>query len=398
MYKNDFPILVKNPGITYLDSASSTQKPKYVIDKVSDYITSSYANIGRGSYLLAEKSDTYYFGAKEKVAKMIHCKANELFFSYNATYCINTIALSLATSGYLQEGGEIILSITEHHANILIWQQLATQYKLTIKWLDLHTDYTFNLPQLQELVSTKTLLVCLSLCSNVLGIKNDVRHVRQIIWPECLFLVDASQAIPNYSVDVYEWDYDFLVFSAHKFLAFTGVWVWFIKHNLISKLTPWIFGWGIVEDVSTQSFTIKNNIEKFEPWTPNIIGIVSLYYALEYRESIGGYERRVKYEKGLIDYTLEKCQSLSDKLKCINIQTNNRIWIFSFIPHTTNKTLEQISGHLNQNNICMRSGGHCAYPLAKHLWLTSGSLRLSLYIYNTKEDIDVFFQAIDNYL
>jgi cysteine desulfurase/selenocysteine lyase len=181
MYKNDFPILVKNPGITYLDSASSTQKPKYVIDKVSDYITSSYANIGRGSYLLAEKSDTYYFGAKEKVAKMIHCKANELFFSYNATYCINTIALSLATSGYLQEGGEIILSITEHHANILIWQQLATQYKLTIKWLDLHTDYTFNLPQLQELVSTKTLLVCLSLCSNVLGIKNDVRHVRQII-------------------------------------------------------------------------------------------------------------------------------------------------------------------------------------------------------------------------
>lgn len=394
----DFPIFTNNQNLCYLDSASSTQKPGFVIERVAHYLSSTYANIGRWSYALAEQSDKYYFDTKELIAKLLQCKPNELFFSHNATYCINMIALSLGASGLLLEWWEIILSITEHHANILIRQHVAKVYKLHIKRLGLREDLTFDMSELQQLITTKTAIVCVTLCSNVLGIRNDVRHVRQIIGEQCLLFVDWSQAVPNYPVSVQELDCDFLVFSAHKFLAYTGVWVWYIRHNLISRLTPWVLGWGIVDTVNTITHILKNSIEKFEPWTPNIIGIVSLYYAIRYRESIGGYEWWRSYEKELIRHTLERCQSLSDKLKSITMQQNDRVGIFSFNLWKSDKTLHQIGEYLSKHQICVRVGGHCAYPLSTYLWLSQWSLRVSFYIYNTKDDIDKFFDTLKWYL
>lgn len=396
--KSQFPIFNSNPHLVYLDSASSTQKPQYVIDKTSDYISSSYANVWRGSYSLAEKSDDLYFKTKAKLWTLLAASPNEIIFSYNATYCINLLAQSFIQSGFFKAWDEIILSIAEHHANILVRQNIAKTYWLTIQWIGLNNQLQIDLEELKQKTSVKTKLVALTACSNVLGIKNNLSQVRSIIWDTVFFLVDGAQVIPNYQVNAQEVQCDALVFSAHKFLAYTGLGILYLKKTWAKQLNPGLFGWGIVEDVSTQEFSLKQEVEKFEPGTPNMISITSLYYALEFWESIGGYEWRNTYEQELIDHCLDKCQGMSDKLRCINMQANSRIWIFSFVPQTTSKTLNQISDYLNSKNICIRVWWHCAYPLAKHLWLEQGSLRLSLYIYSSKEDIDRFFEALDEYL
>ena len=164
----DFPIFSNNPNLVYLDSASSTQKPSFVIDKTSEYISHSYANIGRGSYGLAEESDSLYYQTKEKVGDLIGCKAKEVFFSHNSSYCMNIIAQSLASSGYFKPGGEILLSVSEHHSNILVRQKIAQEYSLSIKWIGLTSEYKISDLDIVEHLSDKTVLVSLSLCSNVL--------------------------------------------------------------------------------------------------------------------------------------------------------------------------------------------------------------------------------------
>ena len=213
-----------------------------------------------------------------------------------------------------------------------------------------------------------------------------------------MFVVDASQAIPNYSVDVRELDCDMLIFSAHKFLAYTGLGVGYIKHNLIRLLKPTLLGGGIVEEVTTQNHVLKTSIEKFEVGTPNIISIVSLYFALEYRENKGGYDAWKNYENELINYTLDQCQTMSDKLICINPQRENRIGIFSFSLKNTSKTMNEVNEELNKHHICVRVGGHCAYPLANYLKITTPTLRLSLYAYNNKQDIEKFFKVLKDFL
>lgn len=166
--RTDFPIFSNNPNLNYLDSASSTQKPSYVIDKTTEYITHSYANIGRGSYGLAEESDHLYYQTKERVGDLIGCKANEVFFSHNSSYCMNILAQSLAESGYFKAGGEILLSVAEHHANILVRQKIAQKFSLSIKWIGLDSDFQFSYHDIVSNLSDKTVLVSLSLCSNVL--------------------------------------------------------------------------------------------------------------------------------------------------------------------------------------------------------------------------------------
>ncbi len=396
--RQDFPIFSNNPQLVYLDSASSSQKPSYVLEKTNEYITQSYANIGRGSYDLAEKSDNLYYKTKEKIGNLIGCKPNEVFFSHNASYCMNMIAQSLATSGYFKKWGEIMLSVAEHHANILVRQKFAQKFELSIKWIGLDSDFQISCLDIVSNLSDKTVLVSLSLCSNVLWVKNQIQWLRKIIWKDCLFIVDASQAVPNYKIDVKELDCDMLVFSAHKFLAYSWLGVGYIKHSFISLLEPLLLWGGIVEEVNMEKHSLKTNIEKFEIGTPNIISIVSLYYALEYRESIWGYSRWEVYEKELIDYTLELCQTVSDKIKCINLQSENRIGIFTFLIKNSSQSMIQLNEELNKKGICTRVGGHCAYPLANYLKITTPSLRTSFYIYTTKQDIEKFFQVLKEFL
>lgn len=389
--KNDFPIFHNNLGLVYLDSASSSQKPQYVIDATNEYIGTQYANIGRWSYSIAEASDELYFTTKQQTAKLIGSASNEIIFTPNATYAINTFVLALIQSNYFQPGDEIILSIAEHHANILVRENIAVRHCLTIKRVGLTEALTVDMDDLQSKISPQTKLVGLTLCSNVLGVRNDLKGIRDIIGSKTLLLVDGSQAVPNYQVDVKQIDCDVLVFSTHKFLAYTWLGILYMKKSLINKLTPWLFGGWIVEDATTSRFTLKPETEKFEPGTPNIISIASWYHAMKYWTSIGWYDAWNAHEKSLINYMSDRISDMSDKLSIINDKRD--IGIFSFGSREQNQ-IQLLSQKLNEHHICVRTWWHCAYPLAHYLGAEQGSIRVSLYIYNTTQDIDAFINCI----
>ncbi|HMY80997.1 MAG TPA: aminotransferase class V-fold PLP-dependent enzyme [Candidatus Absconditabacterales bacterium] len=398
--RSDFPIFSSHPELIYLDSSATTQKPQYVIQGVSDYIKSDYATIGRGSCTLSDKSDELYFKTKHLAGTLINAKYYEIFFGHNATHCINTIALSLKASGIFKSGQEIILSIAEHHANILIWQSIAKECGVIIKRVGLDDQLQINMLELKKLVNKQTIGVCLTLCSNVLGIKNNLSAVRSIVGPDCFILLDGSQAVPHYKVDVQELDCDFLVWSAHKMLGFTGLGVGYIHSRHIKTMIPGLVGGGVVESGNKAGFKFKTSIEKFEPGTPNIISIVSYYHALNYRMSIGGYTWWESYEQELGEYMITRCQTLpSDRTPIIsesNMIMSDRIGLLSFRYENDKTSMTEMSDKLSQNKVCIRSGGHCARPLAHHLGLKNGSIRISSYIYTTKQDIDRFINIVHN--
>jgi cysteine desulfurase/selenocysteine lyase len=391
--RDQFPIFTNKQNLVYLDSASSTQKPEFVIQKTNEYITHSYSNLWRGSYKLTEESDYFYYECKEKIATLIGCKSNEIFFSHNATYCINTFANAIAESGHLSEWKKIILSIIEHHANILIRQKLASEYNCDIIRLWLNQDLDLDLEELQSMDHTTTAVISLSLCSNVLWIKNNLSKIRNIVGDSCIFCIDASQAIPNYQINVTELWCDFTFFSAHKFLAYTWLGIGFIKKWLQKKLKAQILGGGIIEEVSHSNYLLKTSVEQFEAWTPNIISIVSLNYAIDRWNHYWWYIEREKQEKTLMDHIDKEFIKRESDYKVLNIHKKS-IWIRIFT--STKFDNQKINNELSKNNICIRAGWHCTHPLHNYLWMPNGSIRLSLYVYNTIQDIDLFFKTLDS--
>lgn len=390
--RNEFPIFTNKQNLVYLDSASTTQKPEYVIQKTNEYIINSNANLWRSSYKLTEESDYFYYGCKEKIAWLIGCASNEIFFSYNATHCINTFAQAIAEAWYLYSWKKIILSIIEHHANILIRQKLAKSFNCTIVRLWLNKDHELDLNVLQNMDHKDTAIISLSLCSNVLWIKNNLNTIRNIVGESCIFCVDASQAVPNYQINVNDLWCDFIFFSAHKFLAYTGLGVWFIKKSLQKNLNAQILGGGVIEEVSTNYHKLKTWIEQFEAWTPNIISIVSLFHSIDRWNHYWWYSKREQQEKVLINYIDSEFSKRSE----YNIfhHNKNSIWIRTFTSIKHNNQL--INEHLSKNNVCIRVGGHCAHPLHSFIWITKGSIRISLYVYNTIHDIEHFFETLDS--
>lgn len=391
--KEQFPIFKNNPWLIYLDSASSTQKPDFVINKTSDYISNHYANIWRWQYKLAEIGDEYYYKTKEKIGKLTNSDSNEIFFTYNATYGINIIAQSLIENKILQSGDEIIIGIAEHHANILIRQHLSALHNITIKYLSLDDKFEYDLNQLKNLITNKTKLVTLWLSSNVLGNKNNLDSIRDIVWQDVIVCIDGSQAVPHYKVDIKKTDCDIFVWSAHKFFAYTWLGIVHIKKSLSDKLSPSMLWWGIVDDVTRQSYKLKSDISKREPGTPNIISILSLYHAIDWWETIWWYDARHVYEDNMMKKVWERFEKLGKKVKLINPNKSNRIWIFVFevVDQNHNKIWEL----LDKANVCVRTWWHCAYPLHQELGIWS-NIRLSLHIYNDLSDIDKFFDILES--
>lgn len=390
--KKQFPIFWNNPWLVYLDSASSTQKPDFVIKKTSDYISNHYANIGRWQYKSAEISDGYYFDTKKKIADLTWWDSNEIFFTYNATYGINIVAQSLIENRVLQSGDEIIVWIAEHHANILIRQYIGGKYNIKINYLWLDQDLEYNVNELKNIVNQKTKLVALSLSSNVLGNKNNLDIVRQIVWQDVIVCIDGSQAVPHYKVDIKKIDCDIFVWSAHKFFAYTWLGIVHIKKQLSDRLNPTILGGGIVDDVTKKDYKLHHDISKREPGTPNIISIVSLYHAIIRRESIWWYDNLQRHEDKLIKKIWERFEKLDKKIKLVNPNKTNRISIFAFEVLWQNHN--KIAQQLDENGICVRVWWHCAYPLHQELGIWS-NIRVSLHIYNNESDIDKFFDVLE---
>ncbi len=392
MLKSDFPIFANNPWLVFLDNAASTQKPQYVIDGVSEFVASSYANIHRWLYSLSEKSEEAYHHSKELVGELLNCKASEIIYSYNSTYGINLIAQSLVVSDILQKWDVVLLGIREHHANILPRQILAQRKWFTIEFFTITDEYEIDRDDFDQKYSDKVKVVSVAHVSNVTGKIYDVKKIQSKLRDDTFFLVDGSQSVPNFPVDVQDIDCDCLVFTGHKMMAYTGIGVVYLKKEWIKKLVP-IIRWGwTIEDVSTEGHTLLGNSDKFEAGTPNIIWAVSLSKALEYIQSIWWMKKIREHEQKLVKLCLDGFSKFKDKVEILWPLTTDRVAVFSFIL-ANNSNFNNIGETFAEQNIAIRCGGHCAYPLHKR-FEKPGTCRMSGYIYTDEQDITIFFETL----
>ena len=393
-WKKLFPIFDKHPELIYLDNAASTQKPKTVIDWVSNFLKNDYANIHRWLYSLSERSEELYYESKCKFAELINCKPSEIIYSYNSTYCINLLAQALVNSWKLWKWDKVLLWKWEHHSNILPRQTLSKLFWFKIEFIDETEDFQINWRNFEKKFDKKVKVISLSHVSNVTWQIMEVEKVREKIWENVFFIVDWSQSVPHIPTDIEQIQCDALIMTGHKIMAQTGLWMMYLKRELIKELNPLILWWWTVKDVSINDFSLQNNADKWEAWTPNIIWAVSLLKALETIEQLGWIEKIRGHEKNLIKLLCEWFEKRKDEVKLIwNYEPNNRIWTFSFIINDENN-FNKIWEIFSKNNICIRTWWHCAYPLHKSLniWW---SARISTYLYNTERDIDKFFEVLD---
>lgn len=392
-YKSDFPILqqkVNGKDLVYLDNAATTQKPQAVLDAVNDYNKNINANPHRGAHILSVRATEAYTQAREKVKNFINAEfSQEIIFTRNTTESINLLAYSLGE--LLDEGDEIVLSIMEHHSNIIPWQQLAKRKNLKLKYLYPDQDYRIPFAELKEKITKRTKIFSISQMSNVTGVINPVKEMAEYAHQQGAYVViDGAQGAPHIETDVRAIDADFYAFSAHKMLGPMGIGVLYGKKALLEKIPPFLTGGGMIEYVHEQSSTFAPLPEKFEAGTPNAEGAVGLAAAIDYLENIGLAEIE-KHERELTEYALEKMRKLDyielagpDNLK-------DRGGIISFnLKGIHSHDLASIS---DTEGIALRSGHHCAQPLMKHLNLNSTG-RISFYFYNTKEEIDKFLESL----
>lgn len=393
-YKADFPILnqqINGKDLVYFDNAATTQKPEAVLDAVDNYNRTINANPHRGAHTLSVRATEAYETARAKVRDFINAeKSEEIIFTRNTTESINLLANTLES--LVEEGDEILISILEHHSNILPWQQLAERKNLNLKYLYPDENYRIPLAELKEKLTEKTKIFSISQMSNVSGVINLVKEMAELAHQKgALVVVDGAQGAPHIKTDVRELDADFYAFSGHKMLGPMGIGVLYGKKNLLEELPPFLTGGGMIEYVKEQGSTYAPLPEKFEAGTPNVEGAVGLQAAIEYLEEIG-LDKIKEHELELTAYALEKMQQL-DYVKIAGpLDLEDRGGIISF-------NLKDIHSHdlatiVDSEGIAIRSGHHCAQPLMKFYELNSTG-RISFYLYNTKAEVDRFLESLE---
>jgi len=389
--KNDFPIFVKN-DIVYLDSAATSQKPKSVLDVSSNYYENNNANPFRGAYNLSIKSTEDYNNARKKVANFINAKySEEIIFTKNATESLNLIAYSYGMDN-LNENDEVVLSIMEHHSNIVPWQKVCKSKKAQLKYLYINENYEIDDEEIVNKITDKTKIVGIVSVSNVLGTINNIEKIIEKAHSiGAVVIIDISQSIAHQKFDVQKTDADFIVFSGHKMLAPFGIGVLYGKKEILENMSPFLMGGDMIEFVYEQDTTFAPLPNKFEAGTQNVGGAVGLATAIDYLETIG-YSVIKKHEKELISYAYEKLSSLPyiKIYACKNLENVSSVLSFNIEgihPH-------DIASFLDASNICIRAGNHCAQPLMRYLGIDS-TCRISFSIYNSKEDIDKLILALD---
>ena len=393
-WKKLFPVFDKHPELVYLDNAASTQKPRAVIDGVSNFLKNDYANIHRGLYALSEKSEGLYYESKCALAKLINCKPSEIIYSHNSTYCINLLAQALINNWKLWKWDKVLLWIWEHHSNILPRKTLSKIFWFDIEFVNETEDFQIDWKDFAKKFTKKVKIVSLSHVSNVTWEIMEIEKVREKIWDNVFFMVDGSQSVPHIPVDIEQIQCDALVMTGHKMMAQTWLWMMYLEYKRVKELDPLILWGWTVKDVSIDSFSLQNNVDKREAWTPNIVGAVSLLKALETIELIWWIEKVREHEKNLIKILCEWFSKRQDQVNLVwSLNPDNRIWTFSFTVNGE-KNFNKIWDIFAKHNICIRTWWHCAYPLHKSLniWW---SARISTYLYNTEKDIEKFFKVLD---
>ncbi len=391
-YKSDFPLFGHYPHISYLDSASTMQKPAYVIDAVSHFVSHDYANIHRWAYELAERAEDAYEHSKQLLAELVGTQASQIAYVSNATMGFNMIAQLFVTNGLLKSWDEILMPISEHHATIVPFQMVAQQYDLTIRFVDLDQDYRLDMDDLMAKYTSQVKLVVCGHISNVTGSIVDLEALKAVLRDDTMLVVDASQSIQHMPLRFDKLGLDAAVMTWHKMMAYTGIGA-VIFHPKYKNLTPVWWGGGIIEDVTTSDHRFVSGMSAMEPWTPDIIGAVSLWAAVHYINQIGGYEAMQQHDKPLIDYTLERFAHYADQIQLIgSTGSDNRAWVFSFVIQD-HPQHARWADRFAQHDICVRAGGHCTHPFRHHLGIL-GSIRMSLGLYNDIQDIDRMFECI----
>lgn len=390
-FKDDFPIL-KNRDISYLDSGATTQKPQCVIDAVENYYKMYNANPHRGAYSLSIEATEMYENTRAKITKFINAENPEqIIFSKNATESLNLLAYSYGLDN-LQPEDEVVLSIMEHHSNLVPWQYVTKKTGSTLKYMYINNEYELTREEIEEKITDKTKIVGITHVSNVLGTINNVKEIIKYAHSKgAIVIVDASQSIPHMRIDVQDLDADFLVFSAHKMLAPLGLGVLYGKKSILDAMRPFIMGGDMIEYVYEQDTTFAMLPNKFEAGTQNVEAVVGLGTAIDYIEKIG-YDKIQEAEKEVVSYAREELSKLDFVKMYITPNEENHSAVISFNvegvhPHDVASILDSVS-------VCVRSGNHCAQPLMRFLNIDS-TCRASFYLYNTKEDVDRLVKGLE---
>lgn len=388
-YKSEFPIFKNIANLVYLDSAATSQKPQMVIDAIQEFYLHYNANAHRGFYPLAEKTTAKIEEVREKVRDFINARSSdEIIFTKNTTEGINLVAKSW--SGLLKKGECIVTTVAEHHANFVPWQQIAKTKNAVFHVLSITPDGTVIY---EEDVIKKAKILALSYTNHVLGTVQDVPSIIDTAKrknPSLRVFVDAAQAVPHKRIDVQVLNCDALAFSGHKMLAETGVGVLYLKKELHNEATPINYGGHMIKEVTLENTTFADSPAKFEGGTLHIAGIVSLGTAIDYLNNIG-LDTLQKHNQRLVAYCLERMKTIEGVSILGSKDAKRRSSIISFVMEGVHP--HDIAQILGDNNICIRSGHHCAMPLHKYLGLSASS-RVSFYIYNTEEDIEQFVNGL----
>ena len=394
-YLRDFPILqtkMNGRPIVYLDNGATTQKPETVIRAVADYCTYCNANPHRGAYELSVKATDIYERARVRTQQFIGAaRPEEVVFTKNATEALNLVAYSYGLAN-VREGDEIVITISEHHSNIVPWQFVAKSRGAVLKYIYLGEDGNLSEADIARQITERTKIVAVTQVSNVLGLVNDVRAVADRAHAVgAVVVVDGSQSVPHIKVDVQAMDADFFAFSGHKMLSPMGIGVLYGKYNILDAMPPFLFGGDMIDYVGEQETTFAELPAKFEAGTQNVSGASGLIAAIDYLDKIG-FDRIEAIERDLLSYALPQLRELPFvELYGCDSTRENKTGIITFTVKDVHP--HDVSTILDSYGVAIRAGHHCAQPLMRYLG-QNATCRASFYLYNTHEDIDQFIAAL----
>lgn len=383
--KTDFPIL---NDIIYMDSASTSLTPEPVLNVVSKYYREYNANVGRGVHRLSQVASQKYKDVHRKIADFIGANEEEVIFTKNTTEAINTVASGLRW----KKGDKVVTTLIEHHSNFLPWLRLKSLgVELDIVKPD--KNGKFNVSDFKEVIDDKTRLVAVTHVSNVLGTITPIEEISAICEKKnALLLVDGAQSVPHIHVDVRNLGCNFLCFSGHKMLGPTGTGILWMKEDFFDRLEPLNFGGGMIDDVSLNGYELTKGYERFEGGTPNIAGVIGFGRAIDYLKKIG-MDKIKDHEAKLTERLLEGLLEIKRVEIYGSLNSKERIGLVSFNIKDLNS--HDVALMLDEaSNIMVRSGHLCCMPLMKYFGLKEGAVRVSLYLYNTEEEVDTFLETV----
>lgn len=389
MHREDFPFLFNN--ITYLDNGATTLKPISVVKKIEEYYTEYTSNAHRGDYKTSLKVDTEYELARNKVQNFINAKSRkEIVFTSGATESLNYIATGFF-SNLLEPGDEILITKSEHASNVLPWFRLAKELNLEVNYIPLDSNYYVTIENVLKSITPKTKVIALAQVTNVIGDLRPIKEIAKLAHERGIFLVvDGAQSVPHMKIDVQDLDCDFLAFSAHKLCGPTGVGVLYGKEELLEEMEPINLGGGMNESFDdVNDVYLKSLPTRLEAGTPNIAGVIGLGAAIDYLTNIG-MDNILEYERELRKYLINKLVDIKH-IDIINLESDTGIVAFN----VDGIFSQDVAVYLDKYNICVRAGNHCA-KILKDAVGVKNTCRVSLYFYNTKEEIDRLVELLSD--